>query len=235
MLIFWRLMFGHLLADFTFQTNFINRWKRTSLWGMIAHCAMHPLFYVALTWPFLLDPWIALGPLSVPGWGCILIIFVAHFAEDQWRVYTINKYHTPDNTLYFAWDQIIHYVCIFGVIPLGFRGGGSFIPEAWPVLGCLFVIATHAATVIVYFIEKDLHPGRVFPDDQEKYLSMIERLVLAMAFLLPGQAWLLAVGWAGVMYRVRSKRYLDLSWYSFYIGGIVAALCGVAARIVYYA
>jgi hypothetical protein len=235
MLIFWRLMLGHLLADFTFQTNFINRWKRSSIWGMIAHCAMHPVVYAVLTWPYLADPWIAVGPLSVPGWACILLIFVGHFAEDQWRVFTIFKYKTPDNFLYFAWDQIIHYAVIFAVIPLGLRNsGGSLVPEAWPVLGCLFVIVTHATTVIVYFVEKDAH-GRGYPDSQEKYLSMIERLVLALAFLLPGGAWLLAFGWAGVMYRVRAKRYLDLSWYSFYIGGVLAALCGLAARIVYYA
>ena len=40
----------------------------------------------------------------------------AHFLEDQWRVFTIFKYKTPDNTLYFVWDQIIHYAIIFAVV-----------------------------------------------------------------------------------------------------------------------
>ena len=47
MVIFWRLLLGHLLADFTFQSNFINAWKRKSIWGMLGHCAMHPIAYVA--------------------------------------------------------------------------------------------------------------------------------------------------------------------------------------------
>lgn len=235
MVIFWRLLFGHLLADFTFQTNFINRWKRTSLWGMIAHCATHPVCYLALTWPFLRDVWIDFGFLSLKGWMCILIVFAAHFIEDQWRVFTIFKYQTPDNTLYFLWDQFIHYAVIFAVIPVGLRNpNASLVPEVWPVLGCLFVIATHACTVFVYFIEKDLY-GSSFPNTQEKYLSMLERLILAMVFLVPGNAWpLLALGWLSVMHHVRSRRYVDLSWLSFYLGGFIAALCGLAARFVYY-
>ncbi len=203
---------------------------------MLAHCAMHPLFYLILTWPFLRENWIKLGPLGVPGWACILLVFVAHFIEDQWRVFTIFKYKTPDNTLYFFWDQIIHYAVIFAVIPVGLHDRPvTLIPEMWPVLGCLFVVATHACTVLVYFIEKDLH-NRTFPDTQEKYMAMLERLVLALLFLVPGHAWpLLSLAWLSVMHHVRSRRYVDLSWLSFYLGGAVAVLCGLAARFVYYA
>jgi hypothetical protein len=235
MLIFWRLLFGHLLADFTFQTNFINRWKRSSVWGMLAHCAMHPVVYAALTWPHLREVWVKAGPLQLQGWVCILLVFVVHFVEDQWRVFSIFKYNAPDNTLFFIWDQIIHYAVIFAVIPAGLRDpAGSLLPEAWPVLGCLFVLVTHACTVFVYFIEKDLY-GRLYPDMQEKYLGMAERLVLAGVFLLPGNAWvILALGWLSVMHLVRSKRYLDLSWFSFYLGGLTAVVCGLAARFVYY-
>lgn len=235
MLIFWRLMFGHLLADFTLQSNFINRWKRSSIWGMLVHCATHPLVYIALTWRFLGEPWIQLPFLTLNGWGCVSLIFVAHFVEDQWRVFTIFKYRTPDNTLYFVWDQIIHYAVIFAVIPVGLHNPSSrLIPELWPALGCLFVIVTHATTVLVYFIEKDLH-DRLFPSIGEKYLSMLERLVLALCFLIPGHAWpLLALGWLSIMHHVRARRYLDLSWFSFYIGGAITLFCGLAARLIYY-
>lgn len=235
MVIFWRLLFGHLLADFTFQSNFINDWKRRSLTGMIVHCAMHPFFYVAFTWPFLRDVWVSAGPVKLQGWVCIVLVFVVHFIEDQWRVFSIARHNAPDNTLYFLWDQIIHYAVIFAVIPEGLRNpGAALIPEVWPFLGCLFVVVTHACTVFVYFIEKDLY-GRVFPETQEKYLSMLERLVLALVFLLPGNAFpLLALGWLSLMHFVRSRRYLDLSWFSFYIGGLTAAVCGLAARFVYY-
>lgn len=235
MVIFWRLLFGHLLADFTFQTDFINRWKRQSVWGLLVHSAMHPAFYIVLTWPYLRETWVDLGFVTLSGWACLLVIFISHFVEDWWRVYTIVHYHTPDNTLYFAWDQIIHYAVIFAVIPVGLRNPNvTLMPEDWPVLGCLFVVATHATTIIVYFIEKDLY-GRAFPDAQEKYLSMLERLILALIFLTPGNLWpLLALGWFSVMHHVRKRRYLDLSWFSLYLGGALAALCGLAARFVYF-
>jgi hypothetical protein len=235
MLIFWRLLLGHLLADFTFQTNFINDWKRKSLWGMLLHCAMHPLFYVLLTWPYLRDTWVSWGPLKLQGWVCVLLVFVVHFIEDQWRVFSIFKHNAPDNTLYFIWDQVIHYAVIFAVIPEGLRGPNvTLIPEIWPFMGCLFVLVTHASTVFVYFIEKDLY-GRVFPESQEKWLTMTERLVLALVFLLPGNGFpILALAWLAVMHFVRSRRYLDLSWFSFYIGGAMACACGLAARFVYY-
>jgi hypothetical protein len=235
MIIFWRLLFGHLLADFTFQTDFINRWKRSSLWGMLAHCATHPICYVAMTWPYLRDPWIDLGAFKLQGWACILLVFITHFLEDQWRVFTIFKYDMPDNTLYFVWDQIIHYAIIFAVIPGALRGETTgLIPELWPVLGCLFVIATHACTVLVYFIDKDLS-DKPFPGLQEKIVTMAERLVLALCFLVPGHFWpILALMWLAVMHAARRRRFLDLSWLSFYLGGAVAVLCGVAARLVYY-
>jgi len=235
MQIFWRLMLGHMLADFTFQTNFINHWKRTSVWGMLAHCAMHPLAYVILTAPFLMDNWISTPYVRLQGWVCILIIFATHFIEDEWRVTTIFKYKVPDNTLYFFWDQIIHYVVIFAVIPMGLGSGPvDLFPEKWPILGCLFVMVTHAATVLVYFIEKDIQ-FRAFPGFQEKCATMLERLILSLCFLVPSNVFLLlALAWLGFMRFVRVKRLLDLSAVSFYLGGLIAVLCGLAARMVYY-
>jgi hypothetical protein len=236
MAIFWRLMFGHLLADFTFQTNFINRWKRTSFAGLLVHCLMHPVFYTVLCWPFLGERWIENPFFHLNGWACILVIFATHLLEDWWRVYTIAHYGMPDNTTFFAWDQIIHYSVIFAVAPLAMASAGSsFFPERWPVLGCLFVLATHACTVTIYFVEKDLH-GVQFPGTDEKYLAMVERLILALCFLFPsvGVAAVLAAAWLGVMFFLRLRRLLDLTSFSFYAGALASVACGLAARAIYY-
>lgn len=235
MLIFWRLLFGHLLADFTFQTNYINYWKRTSFWGMVAHCAMHPLAYIVLAWPYLGDTWIKTSFLQLEGWACILIVFIVHFIEDEWRVFTIFKYNTPDNTLYFLWDQFIHYAVIFSVIPVGLSPTlAGLFPESWPILGCLFVAVTHGTTVLIYFLEKDFY-GIDFPAFEEKYLGMAERLVLALVFLLPSNGWLVAAPvWLAVMYVVRAKRMLDFSWFSYYFGAAGSIACGLFARFIYY-
>lgn len=235
MVIFWRLLFGHFLADFTFQSDFINRWKRGSLMGMLAHCGIHPICYAALTYPYLGDTWVELPRFPLKGWLCVLLVFAGHFIEDQWRVFTIFKYGMPDNTLYFLWDQLIHYAMIFAVIPVAFKGGATtLMPESWPVLGCLFVLVTHACTVLIYFIEKDLS-GKHFPGPEEKYATMGERLVLALLFLIPGHFWvLLVLAWTSLMHTVRRKRLLDLTWLSFYLGGAAAAACGLMARMIFY-
>jgi len=235
--IFWRLMFGHLLADFTFQTNFINRWKRTSFAGLLAHCLMHPLFYVVLCWPYLGEYWMNNALFRLNGWSCLAIIFVTHLLEDWWRVYTILRYGMPDNTVFFAWDQIIHYSVIFAVAPMAATAAATtgYFPEKWPVLGCLFVLVTHACTVMIYFVEKDLH-GAEFPGFDEKYLAMAERLVLALCFLFPSAlgAAALAAGWLGVMFVLRRRRLFDLSAFTFYAGAALSVACGLAARAVYY-
>jgi hypothetical protein len=231
--IFWRLLFGHLLADFTLQTNFINRWKRSSVWGMLAHCAVHPVCYVLLTFNSLGEDWVSLGSLPLRGWACIIILFVAHFMEDQWRVTSIFRYKTPDNTIYFLWDQAIHAAIIFAVVPLGLAGG-PLVPEKWPVLGCLAVFLTHTTTVAAYFLEKDIYGG-VYPGFDEKYLGIVERLVLGLSFLLPQNGWLLVAPlWLAVMCVLRAKRLLDLSWFSFVFGSIASISCGICARILYY-
>lgn len=237
--IFWRLMLGHLLADFTFQTNYINAWKRRSLAGLLVHCGMHPLFYLILCWPFLGEAWVDAPGLRLTGWACLAVIFVAHFVEDWWRVFAIARYGAPDNTLFFLWDQIIHYAVIVAVAPMAARDAlteGAWFPEKWPVLACLFVLATHANTVMVYFVEKDLY-GAQYPGNDEKYLAMAERLVLALCLLFPNPvaAGLLAIGWVAAMSWARRRRLFETSDFSFYAGAVLAVACGLMSRAVYYA
>ncbi|MBI4370742.1 MAG: DUF3307 domain-containing protein [Elusimicrobia bacterium] len=235
--ILWRLLFGHLLADFTFQTDFINRWKRRSFWGVLVHSLMHPAFYLVLCRPFLGDIWVA-GPwLRLNGWECLAIVFATHLLEDWWRVHAIRAYGMPDNTLFFLWDQVIHYAVIFAVVPMAAADAAStgFFPEKWPVLGCLFILTTHACTVLVYFLEKDLH-GAEFPGFDEKYLAMAERLVLALCLLFPSPAGAaaLAAVWLIVMLFLRRGGLFDLTAFAFYLGSGLSLLCGLAARALYY-
>ncbi|MHB2026135.1 MAG: DUF3307 domain-containing protein [Elusimicrobiota bacterium] len=236
MLVFWRLLFGHLLADFTLQSDSINRWKRSSLLGMFFHCATHPFCYAILTWNYLGQTWIRVFSTNIPGWSCLLIVFAAHWIEDEWRVFTIFRYHTPDNTAYFIWDQIIHYVVLAAMIPLGaISSGGGFMPEKWPVLGCLFVLATHASTVLIYFIEKDID-GSQFPRFREKYWGMCERLALALCVFAAPQPlnFILAAAWIALAAYTRVAAKIDLSRLNLILGSSAAVVCGLAGRFVYH-
>src|SRR5437764_150955 len=105
--IFFRLLFGHLLADFTFQTNFLADWKRREFAGLLVHVAIHPLCYIALTWPYLGETWRIYGPISLNGWGCVVLASLVHFLEDWFRVTVIAR-GWNDNTFFYFWDQAVH-------------------------------------------------------------------------------------------------------------------------------
>jgi len=223
--IFCRLLFGHLLADFTFQTNYIAEWKRHSFYGLLAHVFIHPLCYIPLTYPFINDTWVVIAGVPLNGWACIAIATVLHFIEDWFRVNKVNKGWT-DNTLFYLWDQLIHILVIWVLTPTRTQA----VIDPWPILGILFVLVTHFATVTVWFIEKDIY-GRTYPETEEKYISMLQRLVVWLTFFLPHPLWLFGVAFFMVtFFRHIWKRRVDFSWCSVILGNMMAVGCGLIAR-----
>src|ERR1044072_5109568 len=104
---FFCLLFGHFLADLTFQTNSPAQWKRNSMAGLLVHVAIHPLCYFTLLWSYLSHPWVTIGSVGLTGWAVIPILTLLHFAEDWFRV-TMVTGGWPDNSLFYLWDQVIH-------------------------------------------------------------------------------------------------------------------------------
>ena len=262
--IFWRLVLGHLIGDFTLQTNYIAAWKRRNVLGMTVHCAIHPLIYAVLLWNTMGQTWLQIGPMVLTGWSCITIIFVTHFIEDQWRVWCVLRRNAPDNTFFYVWDQVIHYAILFAMAPSvgGTVGkyeilkyppipGVPFLnevqslsfwerfltvtrPEPWVFAAILFVVVTHFTTVSIYFVEKDFL-GRDFPEDAEKYIGMAERLAVAAAFLLPGRWWMaLVLAWLLYLVVGKIRKTNASSWANLAIGNLTAVLCGFLIRRIFY-
>src|ERR1700679_2768135 len=111
MLIFWRLVLAHFIADFTLQTNKVAQWKRVSRWGMVVHVLCHPLMYLLFCWNYLSWPWVHLHGLTLNGWTCVALIVLLHWIEDEARVWCI-RHGTPDDTAFLLWDQVL----LFGVL-----------------------------------------------------------------------------------------------------------------------
>ena len=235
MIILWRLLLAHLLADFTLQTDWVNRAKRAGWPGMLAHSGTHLAVMLALTWPFLDLFWVNWGFLQMKGWFCVLLIFIIHNMQDYWRIFTIQRFNTADGTVNFLWDQLVHMGFLFVFSPVvGFADSGTFLPEKWVVLGCLFVLVTHAGTVLIYFLERHLY-GEKYPSFDRKYLQMSNRLLLWLLFLLPGWQWLVyGLPWLIFTYFLMRARIIDLGRRTFYVGLGMTALCGLAARFVLF-
>jgi hypothetical protein len=223
--IFCRLLFGHLLADFTFQSNYIAEWKRRSWVGLLVHVLIHPACYITLLWPFLGDVWVNAGPVALNGWACVVVATALHWVEDWFRVRKINR-GWNDNTLFYVWDQAIHVVILFFLSPWRTQS----IETQWPLLGILFVVVTHFATVTIWFIEKDIY-GREYPQTEEKYISILQRLVVWLAFFLPHPWWLFILAFVMVsFFRHVWTRRIDFSWSSVAMGNALAVGCGLIAR-----
>ncbi|MGC8866741.1 MAG: DUF3307 domain-containing protein [Elusimicrobiales bacterium] len=228
--IFWRLLLSHFIADFTLQTNWINRIKREKTIGILVHVLIHLLTTYSLLYPYLSKTWFN---RIFNGYLIIFIICLLHFAVDQIRVYIIKKEVYPDNTLNFLVDQFFHlyFVFIFSPftnVPTDFSG------ERIVMILLFLAIVSHTTTVFIYYIEKDL-TNASFPSFDQKYLMIFERIVLFGVFMIEGRIWyIVAVLWIAQLYYIKRKKITDISWINFVISIIMSFVCGLLSRYYYY-
>ncbi|MFA6435211.1 MAG: DUF3307 domain-containing protein [Elusimicrobiales bacterium] len=234
MAIFWRLLLSHLLADFTLQFDIVNKLKRKHIWGMGVHCLTHFVVSAALTWRSLGEIWFSLGPAKINGWEALLIMLACHFIIDELRIYSMKKMGYRDDTASILVDQFMHVYVLFMISPVVLPCGGRFIAEKWVGIASIFVLITHVATVLIYFVEKDLS-GKEFPSFDEKYFMIFERIVLWAFFFAAGWWWLpFAAAWAAQLFYIRGKRIIDLSLANIFISLAITLPLGLWTRYIYY-
>lgn len=233
MVIFWRFFLSHLLADFTLQFNFVNKLKRQGIYGMLLHCLTHLVVSVALLYKYLGDTWLNFGFVRINGWGAVALMLVVHFIIDELRVYSMKKLGFSDGTLSFLADQFLHVYVLFMLSPVAVLDRGFFLAEKWVGIICMFTLVTHVTTVLIYFIEKDL-AGKDFPNFDEKYFLIFERIVLWSFFFVAGWWWLpFALAWIVQLFYIRKKRILDLSLANISISLAVTITLGLWTRYMY--
>ena len=218
-------MFGHLLCDFTLQTNKVATWKRENRFGMFIHVITHPLVSYALTWPFLSMPWVETSWIRLNGWTCVALLALFHWLEDEWRVWSIKETGSPDSTGFFIWDQVVHLTMILALSPT--LSESKVDPWVLPVL-CI-VLLSHFVSVLVYFLENDLWGNSKVMGDK-KYRFIGERLVGASLFLLPGPLFLLAFGWIGWIAYLYYYKSQERTWVHLVVGNTSVVLLGLFAR-----
>lgn len=227
MIVFWRLILAHLLTDFTLQTNKLAEWKRKNIIGVVLHSAIFLILAIILTRPFLKDIW-----WRFPGWFVIILLFVIHFIEDEYRSLCIQKSNAPDNFLFFLWDQMIHIVIIFVFSP----AKGNIITEKWVLLLIIAIIVTHFASIVIYYVEQLVYGYNVSLESLKgKYYSMIERLATLFCFLLPGFWWVTFL----CIWLIRPtlywlKKIQHMAWSSTILGYILSLVFGILGRLVFY-
>lgn len=231
--IFWRLALSHLIADFTLQTNWINRMKRKNAIGVLIHVLIHIITTFLILMPYLNVVWFNLAGFEIKGYQMLFIICALHFMVDQTRVYVINKKIYPDNTLSFVIDQIFHFYFIFIFTP--FKNVlPNFAGEKAVMILTFFVLVTHTATVLIYYIEKDIN-DIPFPSFDQKYFMIFERIIIWAFFFLKGWWWVLFLAaWVYQLYYFKKKKIIDISNINFWLSVIISVCLGFISRYYYY-
>ncbi|HAX61129.1 MAG TPA: hypothetical protein DCX95_01015 [Elusimicrobia bacterium] len=227
MYFFWRLLLAHLLADFTFQTDRIAKWKREDISGIFFHVLIFLFFAVAINYQYLPQHNFALA---------LLILAATHVIEDQWRVFSINRYNSPDNLMFFLWDQFVHILLIFVFAPENPAGVKT---EKWVFILIIFVLAAQFSTVLIYFVKK------LFYNDagiitQEKYHGIAERILIVTCFIIPGKWYWFILPCAVLLVIVerfslkKTDNDLDFSAFNIITSNVIAVILSITARSVWY-
>ena len=93
------LLLGHLIADFSLQSNWIHRLKSRSWVGIALHVGIH----IIVTAILLRQP--------VDAWPLLAILGLSHFALDWLKVRDTN----PNRVLTFLFDQAGHLITLIGL------------------------------------------------------------------------------------------------------------------------
>jgi len=228
--IFWRLILAHLLTDFTLQTNRLAKWKRKSIWGALLHTLIFFSLSLLFCWENLTKIWFSIGQrFHVYGWVSILLLTILHFLEDEWRISSIQYFHTKDNLFFFLWDQFIHISLIFVLSPIQY----PILHEKWIIVCILLVIGTHFTTILLHYIGGAKNNDKATPNNDKKYITIIGRLFLMLLCTLSGYLWL-AVFAIAVFYILYQERILKYGWIDTILGNTIAIICGILIHILLY-
>jgi hypothetical protein len=227
MKIFFRLLLSHLLADFVLQTNFIAKWKKRSFYGVVVHSLTFFIFALILTWEEIGKIWFDY-PIKLSGIWCVIILFLFHVIEDEYRAYNIRHYHIQDNILFFLWDQVIHIVFLFVFSPY------SSVWDVEPIILilCLLITGTYVLSVIILYTDTLFYNGSVaYEFFKKKMYSIVFRLVIMLFFLLPYKLYLLSLLLIPVMW-FYNKKIRFLSAISWWVNTIVVYGLGISIFLI---
>lgn len=189
MKIFFRLLLAHLLTDFTLQTNFIAQWKKKSFIGVLVHVSSFFILGVILTWGDLNKIWVNY-PIKLNGILCLILLFILHIAEDEYRAYTVRHFHIQDTILFFLWDQFIHIFFIFIFSP--FNQKSDF--EIWVIILCILIIGTYVISILFLYMDVlFFNKETAYDFFKKRYYVIFLNLLVMLSFLVPNKIYLLSL------------------------------------------
>jgi hypothetical protein len=178
MVLFWRLLLAHLIADFPLQTDAVFAVKKGRAWGVLLHSTLFGLTAILLAGPFL-GIWAA--------WGGVVLLWLSHSIIDKAKLTLIGG-GRKDHLVYFLLDQALHIgavaiVCLF----LNRTTQVSAIAsDVRPImLGIAYVVSVWVSPLLCFYARAAFSSQKVDFQGQQSVLWRIigyaERLVITAA------------------------------------------------------
>ena len=143
----------HFLADYTFQSSSLVKYKSEHFLGIVIHSTVHLLTLLVILAPFLPNNKV---------WVAIAVIYLTHIIIDQTKV-SLNKAYPKYIRFFYFLDQITHLViisaCAYYIGPLTpkYLTNGAlelYTNQPFILYLLLLVLGTHFYDVTRYFILK---------------------------------------------------------------------------------
>lgn len=123
MFLFLRLLLGHLIGDFPFQTDETYKRKIHGFGGQVFHAFVAGLTLLLLAWPYL---------LNIEVWYLVLLLTVLHVVFDWMKTNVINR--CLPIFWAFVLDQALHIGSLLLVLFLDFSRRPSDIQQPFLLL-----------------------------------------------------------------------------------------------------
>ncbi|MBU0705843.1 DUF3307 domain-containing protein [Patescibacteria group bacterium] len=154
MTLFVYLYFIHFLADYTFQSSAIVKYKSEHFLGVVIHTTVHLLLLLIVLAPFLPDNkvWLSIG-----------VIYVTHIMMDQTKV-TLNRVRARYIRFFYFADQIAHLLiataCAWYIGPLmpKYLTGQAlslYTSQSFVLYLLILTLVTYFYDVTRYFVRRD--------------------------------------------------------------------------------
>lgn len=143
----------HFLADYTFQSSSLVRYKSEHFLGIVIHSSVHLLTLLVVLAPFLPNNRV---------WAAIAIIYVTHIIIDQSKV-SLSKAYPQHIRFFYFLDQIVHLIIVtacssyVGLLTPKYLTGTAlqlYSNQSVVLYLLILVLVTYFFDVTCYFVKK---------------------------------------------------------------------------------
>lgn len=229
--LFWRLLAGHFIGDFPFQTNTVFMIKTKYRWGVVLHGSIAGIFIFIFAIPYL--------PHYPILWLYLFLNLVYHILIDKAKLIITPKMKRIGFML-FLLDQVFHIAgcwLIANAVP-SVPHYGATIPLYGNTTVMMFISVYIAVTYgVLYFIlsiKASFSIPLTFPDWKMKAIEFIERAAIA-TFTILGSFYYLLIPLAlfprGFLFFNKKKKY-NISMLDLLLSLLLGLIAGFILKFV---